>query len=59
AVMSLPNRLKEVVLLYYYQGMTLKEISVTLGIAASSISARLQKAREKLRCDLEGGREHV
>ncbi|MEG2105153.1 MAG: sigma-70 family RNA polymerase sigma factor [Oscillospiraceae bacterium] len=59
AVMSLPYRLKEVVLLYYYQGMTLKEISEVLGIAASSISARLQKAREKLRCDLEGGREHV
>ncbi len=58
-VMNLPYRHKEVMLLYYYQGMNLKEISEALGVAASTISTRLKKARERLRRDLEGGYEHV
>ena len=59
AVMSLPHKYKEVVLLYYYQGLNLKEISEALGVAASTISTRLKKAREKLRRELEGGQAHV
>ena len=55
AVLSLSYKHKEVVLLYYYQGMSLDEISGVLGVAASTISTRLKKAREKLRIDLEGG----
>ena len=51
AVMSLPHKYKEVVLLYYYQGLNLMEISEALGVAASTISIRLKKAREKLRRD--------
>ena len=58
-VMNLPYRHREVVLLYYYQGMSLREISEVLGIAASTISTRLKKAREKLRHELEGGHGHV
>lgn len=59
AVMSLPHKYKEVVLLYYYQGLNLMEISEALGVAASTISTRLKKAREKLRRELEGGQAHV
>lgn len=59
AVMSLPQKYKEVVLLYYYQGLNLQEISEALGVAASTVSTRLKKAREKLRCELEGGHAHV
>jgi len=59
AVMSLPYRHKEVVLLYYYQGLNLQEISDTLGIAVSTASIRLKKARERLHRDLKGGHEHV
>ena len=59
AVMNLPSRFKEVVLLYYYQGLTLREISEVLGVATSTISIRLKKACERLRYDLEGGHEHV
>ena len=53
-VMNLPLRLREVVLLYYYQNMDTNEIAETLGIARSSVSGRLQRARKKLRDVLEG-----
>lgn len=53
-VMNLPLRLREVVLLYYYQNMDTNEIAETLGIARSTVSGRLQRARKKLRDVLEG-----
>lgn len=59
AVMALPYRNKEVMLLYYYQGLTLEEISSTLGVAVSTVSIRLKKARERLCRELKGGYEHV
>ena len=59
AILNLPYKHKEVVLLYYYHGLNLKEISEALGVAASTISMRLKKARERLRRDLEGGQAHV
>ena len=52
-VMNLPLRLREVVLLYYYQNMDTNEIAQTLGIARSSVSGRLQRARKILREILE------
>ena len=52
-VMNLPLRLREVILLYYYQNMDTNEIAQTLGIARSSVSGRLQRARKKLREILE------
>lgn len=55
-VMRLPRKQMEVVLLYYYQGMTVYEIAQTLGLAAPSVSTRLKRAREQLKnALLEGG----
>lgn len=54
-VMQLPRKLREVILLYYYQDMTVTEIAVSLGISQSSVSGRLKRARGKLRTLLEGG----
>lgn len=54
-VMRLPAKLREVTLLYYYQGMNVNEIAQALGIRHSSVSERLKRAREKLRDLLEGG----
>ena len=54
AVMELPPKLREVVALYYWQGMTLNEIGQALGTAPSNVSIRLKKARETLRKELEG-----
>ena len=59
AVMALPYRNKEVMLLYYYQGLTLEEISNTLDVAVSTVSTRLKNARERLRRELKGGHEHA
>ena len=54
AVMKLPRKLREAILLYYYQDMSTEEIAEALGIAQSSVSSRLQRSREKLRKLLEG-----
>ena len=53
-VMRLPRKLREVILLYYYQDMTVTEIAVSLGISQSTVSGRLKRARGKLRALLEG-----
>lgn len=53
AIVKLPAKFKEVILLYYYQDMTMKETADTLGIAISSVSGRLKQACAKLRKVLE------
>ncbi len=58
AVMQLPPRDREVITLYYYQGMTVQEIGQALGLAQSSVSNRLKKAKERLRQELERGYDH-
>lgn len=52
-IMQLPHKLREVVLLYYYQDMTVAEIADSLGIAQSTVSGRMKRARDKLRFLLE------
>ena len=58
-VMNLPVKLREVILLYYYQGMSTLEIADSLGISQSSVSGRLKRGREKLKKELEGSDDHV
>ena len=53
AVLSLPRKYREVVLLRYYEEFTLEEIADTLGIAPGTVSARLTQAKRKLRPMLE------
>ena len=59
AVLHLPVRLRETVLMYYYHGMTVMEIAGALGVTQSSVSGRLQRARHKLRDALEGRETHA
>ena len=54
AIMNLPRKLRETIILYYYQDMGTEEIAAALGIAQSSVSSRLKRGREKLRNALEG-----
>ena len=54
-VMHLPIKLREVVLLCYYQNLTTVEAAQTLGISQQAVSARLTRARAKLFDVLEGG----
>lgn len=53
-VMSLPEKCKQVVLLYHYQNMTLEEAAQILGISRGSVRRRLEKAYALLRCPPEG-----
>ena len=57
-VMQLSPKLREVVILYYYQDMNMVEIARSLGLAQSTVTTRLKRAREKLREVLEGGDDH-
>ena len=55
AVMNLPTKLKEVTMLYYYQGMKISEIATSLKVAETTVSSRLRNAKKKLRTSLERG----
>ena len=52
--MNLPGKYREVILLHYFQGISLREISQTLSVNESTLSSRLKRARKKLRSKLEG-----
>ena len=54
AVIRLPIRLREVILLYYYQGLNVNEIAEALDISQPSVSGRLKRGRERLKDMLEG-----
>lgn len=54
-VMRLPHRYMEVVMLYYYADLKMKEIADMLGVSEATVSKRLLKARHMLRDDMEGG----
>ena len=54
AVTKLPLKLREVILLHYYQGMKVNDIADTLSISQSTVSGRLKRGRDKLKNLLEG-----
>ena len=54
-IMRLPRKQMEVVWLYYYEDMNMKDIGDMLGVAATTVGYRLDKARATLRRRLEGG----
>lgn len=58
AVSQLPSKDLEVVLLYYYQGMTILEMAEVLKIPNQTVSHRLKHARDMLRTMLEGGQSY-
>ena len=53
AVLTLPVKDREVLLLYYYEEMTVFEIAELLEIAVSTVKSRLQRARTKLKPKLQ------
>jgi len=54
-VLSLPQNMKEVVLLYYFEDMPIKKIAEMLETSEVNIKKRLSRARQKLRLELEDG----
>lgn len=54
AVMKLPRRLREVIVLYYYQGLKVTEIAEAIGLSHAAVSGRLKRGRDRLKGLLEG-----
>ena len=52
-ICALPFRERDIILLYYYQDMTLEEIGKVLHITPSCVSRKLKRARSLLRKILE------
>ena len=57
AILKLPARCKDVILLYYYQDMNLTEVAEALHTSTSTVSRRLKHAQDILRNELKGGWE--
>jgi RNA polymerase sigma-70 factor (ECF subfamily) len=53
AVMALPSRDQEVILMHYYQGLPVKDIAAILSMPLSTVTSRLMRARKKLKQSLE------
>jgi RNA polymerase sigma-70 factor (ECF subfamily) len=53
-VEGLPEECREVVMLYYYQDVTYRDVAETLGVSAATVNARLTRARLLLRQRLSG-----
>lgn len=53
AVMALPPKLKDIVLLHYYQGLNLRTCAQILGISAPTATRHLAQAQKKLQKELE------
>ena len=56
-IMELPYSYREIIILYYYCGFNLNEITKIAGITASSAKTLLFRARKKLKDKLEGKNE--
>lgn len=54
-VLNLPEKLRQPILLYYYQDMTLEEVAEALGASKSTIHNRLRRAEGMLKITLTGG----
>ncbi|KAB3529206.1 RNA polymerase sigma factor [Alkaliphilus serpentinus] len=52
-LMSLPVKYKEVLVLYFYEELKIKEISEILDISESGIKSRLKRGKEKIRLEME------
>ncbi len=49
AVEALPETLREIVMLYYYNDLTYQDLAELLGVSAATVNARLTQARATLR----------
>ncbi len=52
AVEELPEQYRTVIMLYYYEDVTYRDLARTLGVSAATVNARLTRARAMLRARL-------
>ncbi len=57
AIGQLPQEMREVIVLHYFQGLKLSETAAVLGIGLSLVKYRLRRAKELLRKETEDGIE--
>lgn len=57
AVLSLPGKYREVIVLTYYQDMKLREVAQALEIPVNTVSTRLRRARALLKKALQGSED--
>ncbi len=58
-IWNLKYKLKSVVILYYIEGYSVKEVAQILGISESAVKKRLERARKELKAVAEVGGELV
>ncbi len=56
-IMRLPEKQKQVVLLHYFNELTLREVAEVLGVAASTVHRRLKQAEQQLKISMTGGKD--
>jgi RNA polymerase sigma-70 factor (ECF subfamily) len=52
-ILNLPSKYKDVILLFYYQGFSIKEIAEILSTTTGNVSSLLSRARNILKTNLE------
>lgn len=52
-VSKLPSKYREVILLYYYQELSIAEVAMVLHINESTVKSRLSRAKKKLKPELK------
>ncbi|WP_274307869.1 sigma-70 family RNA polymerase sigma factor [Solibacillus daqui] len=55
AVLGLPLKYREIIVLYYYKELKIDEIAEMLSCSDNTVKTRLRRGREKLKQTLEGG----
>jgi RNA polymerase sigma factor (sigma-70 family) len=55
AVLDLPVKYREVIILFYYKELRIDEIAALLSCSDNTVKTRLRRGREKLKNKLEGG----
>lgn len=53
AVMKLPRDQRTAVVLYYVQGLKIREIAQVMGVPVPTVSSRLSRAKQKLHAELK------
>ena len=59
AALALPQKYRTVIHLFYYEDMSVRQISETLGIKESTVKSQLHRGRELLKENLKGVYEDV
>lgn len=57
-VLKLPLKYRTIIQLFYYEDLSIEEISEIMKINSNTVKTRLRRAREKLKIRLEGGFEY-